>query len=73
MSTAVSALRDGSLMRVLPDYHLQPLSAYALYTSRRYLDAKIKTFVEFLRDEIPQMLSSSVANLREMKQAHADA
>ena len=73
MSTAVSALRDGSLMRVLPDYHLQPLSAYALYTSRRYLDAKIKTFVEFLREEIPQMLSSSVANLREMKQAHADA
>ncbi|ALL67332.1 Transcriptional regulator [Paraburkholderia caribensis MBA4] len=73
MSTAVSALRDGSLMRVLPDYHLQPLSAYALYTSRRYLDAKIKTFVEFLRDEIPQMLSASAANLRDMKQPHAEA
>ncbi|WP_204117406.1 LysR family transcriptional regulator [Paraburkholderia sp. C35] len=73
MSTAVLALRDGSLTRVLPQYHLQPLTAYALYTSRRYIDAKIKTFIEFLREDIPQMLSASVASLRDMKKTHADA
>ncbi|MEM5437510.1 LysR family transcriptional regulator [Paraburkholderia diazotrophica] len=64
MSTAATALRDGSLTRVLPDYRLQPLTAYALYTSRRYLDAKIKTFVEHLRDFIPQMLESYEASLK---------
>ncbi|MBP0589675.1 LysR family transcriptional regulator [Paraburkholderia sp. LEh10] len=68
MSTAAPALRDGSLVRVLPGYRLQPLNAYALYTSRRYLDAKIKAFVEFLRDVIPQMLESHEADLRDTAQ-----
>lgn len=63
MATAAAALRDGSLVRVLPGYRLQPLTAYALYTSRRYLDAKIKTFVEHLRDFIPQTLASHEASL----------
>jgi DNA-binding transcriptional LysR family regulator len=71
MSTAVSAMRDGSLARVLPAYRLQPLTAYALYTSRRYLDAKIKTFVEFLRDEIPQILRAYEAHLCELNQTNA--
>ncbi|CAG9231869.1 Transcriptional regulator, LysR family [Paraburkholderia sabiae] len=70
MAAAVAALRDGSLVRVLPAYRLQPLTAYALYTSRRYLDAKIKTFVEFLRDEIPQILRAYEANLCEMNRAN---
>jgi DNA-binding transcriptional LysR family regulator len=65
MSTAALALRDGSLVRVLSDYRLQPLTAYALYTSRRYLDAKIKTFVECLRDFIPEKLGSYEACLKE--------
>ena len=70
MAAAVAALRDGSLVRVLPAYRLQPLTAYALYTSRRYLDAKIKTFVEFLRDEISQILRAYEANLCEMNRAN---
>jgi len=65
ISTAALALRDGSLVRVLPDYRLQALTAYALYTSRRYLDAKIKTFVESLRDFIPEMLGAYEARLKE--------
>jgi DNA-binding transcriptional LysR family regulator len=69
LATAVSALRDGSLARVLPAYRLQPLTAYALYTSRRYLDAKIKTFVEFLRDEIPQILETYETHLCNLQHA----
>jgi DNA-binding transcriptional LysR family regulator len=42
-------LRSGSLVRVLPDYHLQTLNIYAVYASRQYVDAKIKTWIEFLR------------------------
>ena len=65
ISTVMSAVREGSLVRVLPHYRLQPLTAYALYTSRRFVDAKIKTFVEFLKDEIPRMLEGNEANLRD--------
>ena len=44
-----SALRTGSLVRVLADYHLQELNVYAVYASRQYLDAKIRTWVQFAR------------------------
>lgn len=44
-----SALRTGSLVRVLPDYHPQDLNVYAVYASRQYLDAKIRTWVLFAR------------------------
>ncbi|WP_207004811.1 LysR family transcriptional regulator [Trinickia mobilis] len=47
-----SALRAGSLVRVLPDYHLQELNVYAVYASRQYLDAKIRTWVQFVREWI---------------------
>ena len=48
--TVRSLLRAGSLKRVLPDYQLQTLNVFAVYASRQYLDAKIKTWIEFLRD-----------------------
>ena len=54
--SAVQGLKDGSLVRVLPDYSLFHLNVYALYPSRQYLDAKIRTWVEFLRDCVPGML-----------------
>ncbi len=43
-------LESGSLVRVLPDYHLQTLNIYVVYASRQYVDAKIRTWVEFLRE-----------------------
>jgi DNA-binding transcriptional LysR family regulator len=57
ISVALSGLRDGSLVRVLPAHRLQECYIYALYASRRYLDAKIKTFVEFAREQIPLALA----------------
>jgi DNA-binding transcriptional LysR family regulator len=48
--TVRSLLRSGSLKRVLPDYQLQTLNVFAVYASRQYLDAKIKTWVDLLRD-----------------------
>ncbi|MBC8745983.1 DNA-binding transcriptional LysR family regulator [Paraburkholderia sp. WC7.3g] len=58
MATAMPALRSGALVRVLPDYQLQNLTAYVLYASRQYLDAKIGTFVHFLREAVPQALAA---------------
>ncbi|KWC89883.1 LysR family transcriptional regulator [Burkholderia cepacia] len=63
MSSALPALASGALVRVLPDYRLQKLTVYTLYASRQYLDAKIRTFVDFLRECVPEMLSTDEAAL----------
>ncbi|UVE19135.1 LysR family transcriptional regulator [Pseudomonas sp. LS44] len=56
--TATSGLRDGSLVRVLPGYSLNHLTVFALYASRQYLDAKIRTWVDFLRKAMPDLLAA---------------
>ncbi len=56
--SALSALRSGSLVRVLPEYELQGTNVYAVYASRLYLDAKVKTWIEFLRTFVEQALSA---------------
>ncbi|BBU32468.1 LysR family transcriptional regulator (plasmid) [Burkholderia sp. THE68] len=38
----------GRLVRLFPDYPLRGASVYAVYPSRQHVDAKIRTFVEFL-------------------------
>jgi DNA-binding transcriptional LysR family regulator len=63
MSTALPAMRNGSLLRVLPEYRLQRLTVYAMYASRQFLDAKIRTFVEFLKESIPAALAADEAAL----------
>jgi DNA-binding transcriptional LysR family regulator len=62
--SAISGLRSGQLMWVLPEYTSQEMNVYALYPSRQYLDAKIRTWVEFLRDELPSTLATDQAELR---------
>ncbi|TWI56760.1 LysR family transcriptional regulator [Pseudomonas duriflava] len=62
--SAIEGLRDGSLVRVLPQYQLQQLNVYALYPSRQYLDAKIKTFVAYLRASLPGILAQEQQELR---------
>lgn len=54
---ATQPLREGKLLRVLPRYRLQERGIYALYPSRLFLDAKIKTWVEFLRVELPKLFA----------------
>jgi DNA-binding transcriptional LysR family regulator len=59
--TVRSMLRSGTLVRVLPQYHLQPLNLFLLHASRRYMDAKIRTWNDFLRDWIAEALISDAA------------
>ncbi len=63
--SAVSGLRSGALEWVLPEYTSQEMAVFALYPSRQYLDAKIRTWVEFLRDELPVTLAADQAELRQ--------
>ena len=52
---AAPALRRGSLVRLLPQFRLQEKTIYALYPSRRFLDAKVRTWLDFLKHELPQL------------------
>ena len=63
--SAISGLRSGELVWLLPEYTSQEMNLYALYPSRQYLDAKIRTWVEFLRDELPATLAADQEELRQ--------
>lgn len=43
------ALREGTLVPLLPGYRLLETTAYAIYPSRRFLPRRVRTLVEFLR------------------------
>jgi DNA-binding transcriptional LysR family regulator len=43
-------LRAGRLVQVLQDYCPRDISVYAMFPSRRYLSAKVRTFVDYLSD-----------------------
>jgi DNA-binding transcriptional LysR family regulator len=51
--SALDGLKNGEFVRVMPQHGLQHLSVYALYASRQYLDAKIKTWIDVLRQSLP--------------------
>ncbi|UVJ42224.1 LysR family transcriptional regulator [Pseudomonas sp. LS1212] len=55
--TATRSLREGTLLRLLGDYRLRERNVYALYPSRRFLDAKVRTWVEFLKEELPKLFA----------------
>ena len=58
---AMGSYLSGALVRLLPHHRLHEKSIYALYPSRRFLDAKVRTWVEFLKTEIPLMLEEHQA------------
>lgn len=65
---ALDGLFNGTLVRVLPQYTLQKMDIYALHPSRRFTDAKIRTWIEFLR----QFILTATARDAHMLEAHQD-
>jgi len=65
--SALDGLRRGDFVHVMPEYELLHMNLYALYASRQYLDAKIKTWVDCLRNLIPQMLDADAVALEELR------
>jgi DNA-binding transcriptional LysR family regulator len=63
--SAVSGLKDGHLAWILPAYRSQQMNLYALYASRQYVDAKIRTWVDFLRESMPATLLSDQEQVKE--------
>ncbi|MBN3725841.1 LysR family transcriptional regulator [Burkholderia sp. Ac-20379] len=50
--SAIPAMRAGDIVRVMPEYRSSTRTISAVYSSRHYIDAKIRTWLDFLRDEI---------------------
>ena len=67
--SAIGGLRSGQIVRVMPEYRSHVMNIYALYPSRQYLDAKIRTWVDFLRDELPATLEADEAALAQFTAA----
>ncbi|TDN63246.1 LysR family transcriptional regulator [Paraburkholderia sp. BL10I2N1] len=61
--SAIDDLRAGTLVRVLPQFQLPTRKVYSVYASRRYIDAKIRTFVDFLKDDLGARISSQESAL----------
>jgi DNA-binding transcriptional LysR family regulator len=59
--SANPALREGSLVRLLPGYRLRERSIFAVYPSSRFLDAKVRTWVGFLQARLPGLLAEQLA------------
>lgn len=62
-ASALPGLRTGELVRVLPQFALQTLNVYALYLSRQYIDAKIRLWLDFIREDMPPTLEADVSAL----------
>lgn len=68
---AVEGLKEGALVRLFDDYRLQRFEVHALYPSRQYIDAKVRTWIDFLTQSLPkamaeddELLASLIRNKR---------
>jgi DNA-binding transcriptional LysR family regulator len=61
--SAIEPLRAGTLVRVLPEFHTYARHLYAVYLSRQFVDAKIKHFVETLREHVGAQLDACAREL----------
>ena len=49
-------LQNGQLVRLLPDYHIPDIALYAVYTTRDFLSAKVRSFIDFIAEKSKQPL-----------------
>jgi DNA-binding transcriptional LysR family regulator len=49
-ASAAAAVREGRLVRLLPEWEPEPVQLYAVYPSRLSASPKVRVFLEFLRD-----------------------
>lgn len=56
--SASRALREGTMVRVLPGYRMHEINIFALYPARKFLDAKIGTWLDFLDKHLPAAMAA---------------
>ena len=65
--TATRPLSDGTLVRLLPNCRARERNVYALYPSRHFLDAKVRTWVDFLKIELPKLFAEHEAVMEDSR------
>ncbi|MEN5139436.1 LysR family transcriptional regulator [Pseudomonas juntendi] len=55
--SASEAIEQGRLCRLLAPHRLRLREIYALYPSRHYLDAKVRTWLDFLKEQLPLLFA----------------
>ncbi|BEU21203.1 LysR family transcriptional regulator [Paraburkholderia terrae] len=63
---ALDDLRRGSMVRVLSPYTLEKMTVYAQFPSRRYLNAKVRSWIDFVQATLPPMLKSDERTLHQL-------
>ncbi|CAM2154297.1 LysR family transcriptional regulator [Pararobbsia alpina] len=63
ISSALPFLQTGEIVRLFAPYRSQELTVHALYASKQYLDAKIRTWIDFLKDTLPDVFAETEAAL----------
>jgi DNA-binding transcriptional LysR family regulator len=48
---AYQAVLDGRLKPILTDYHIPPVSAYAIYPNRRFIPQRVRVLADYLRQQ----------------------
>ena len=53
--SAVNYVEQGKLVEILQDFRIPPLMIYATYLQRRFLPAKLTTFVDFMAEYFKEL------------------
>jgi DNA-binding transcriptional LysR family regulator len=61
-------LRAGTLVHVLPEYRLFSPRVYAVYTSRKYMTPKVRTFIDFLSESLGSSESARPAERKKPRE-----
>ncbi|WP_337157294.1 LysR family transcriptional regulator [Pseudomonas putida] len=56
--SASQAIEQGRLCRLLAPHRLRQREIYAIYPSRHYLDAKVRTWLDFLKEQLPVLFQA---------------
>jgi DNA-binding transcriptional LysR family regulator len=57
-------IRQGNLVRVLPEVTMNQRKLSVIYPSRQFLDAKVRTWIDFLRDNIGARLAKDEQSVK---------
>jgi DNA-binding transcriptional LysR family regulator len=62
--TVIDSIRSSRLVRVLPSWRSADVGVFALYPSRRFLDAKTKAWLDLLKTHVAPMLAADATEFR---------
>ena len=53
-------IEKGKLVPIMEDYAIAPLDIHAVYPHRKYLSAKVRSFVDFIQEWLPRRIGMTV-------------